>query len=59
MPDTGFSLQGSATLAAGSWVTDPQWTNLVNTTLGNRMLIPESSLPSASRSFFRMVKPAP
>ena len=59
LPDTGFSLQGSPTLAAGSWLTDPQWTNVVNTTLGNLMLIPESSLPSAPKSFFRMVKPAP
>ena len=59
LPDTGFSLQGSPTLAAGSWVTDPQWTNVVNTALGNRMLIPESSLPSAPMSFFRMLKPGP
>ncbi len=59
LPDTGFTLQGSPTLAAGSWVTDLQWTNVVNTTLGNRMLIPESSLPSASKSFFRMIKPGP
>ncbi len=59
LPDTGFSLQGSPTLAAASWVTDPQWTNLVNTALGNRMLIPASSLPSAPKSFFRMMKPGP
>jgi hypothetical protein len=59
LPDTGFTLEGSPTLAAGSWVTDPQWTNLVNTALGNRMLIPQSSLPSASMSFFRMMKPGP
>jgi hypothetical protein len=59
LPDTEFSLQGSPTLAAGSWLTDPQWTNVVNTALGNRMLIPESSLPSVPVSYFRMVKPGP
>ncbi len=57
LPDTGFSLQGSPDLSAGSWVTDPQWTNVVNTTLGNRMPLPESSLPAAGKSFFRMMKP--
>ena len=56
LPDTGFSLQGSPTLAAGSWATDPQWTNVINTALGNRMLIPESTLPSVPMSYFRMVK---
>ena len=59
LPDTGFTLQGSATLASGSWAADPQWTNVINTALGNRMLIPESSLPAAAKSFFRMLKPGP
>jgi len=59
IPDTGFTLEGSPTMAAGSWAMNSEWTNVVNTALGNRMLLPESTLPSASMSFFRMVKPAP
>ncbi len=56
LPDSGFSLQASSTLAAGSWATNSQWTNVINTSLGNRMLIPQSTLPSAGQSFFRLVK---
>lgn len=57
LPATGFTLEGSAALAGAAWATDPQWTNLITTTLGQRMLIPESTLPSAPMSFFRLVKP--
>jgi hypothetical protein len=57
LPDTGFSLQGSPDMSTGSWVTDPQWTNVVNTSLGNRMPLPESTLPSAQKGFFRMFNP--
>jgi hypothetical protein len=46
-------------MAAGSWAMDAQWTNVVHTTLGNRMLIPEATLPSATMNFFRMVKSSP
>lgn len=56
IPDSGFSLQSSPSLAPGSW-TDPGLTNLVNTTLGNRLLIPQSSLPAVQSGYFRMVKP--
>ncbi|HEY9171882.1 MAG TPA: hypothetical protein VI136_06325 [Verrucomicrobiae bacterium] len=59
LPDTGFVLQASADLMGGPWVTDPQWTNVVNTTLGNRMPLPASSLPAPDQSFFRMVKTSP
>lgn len=58
IPDSGFSLRSSPNLATGSWV-DPGLTNVVNTTLGNRLLIPQSSLPSAHSGYFRMVKPGP
>jgi hypothetical protein len=56
IPDSGFSLQSSPDLSPGSWV-DPGLTNVVNTTLGNRLLIPQSSLPSAPVGYFRLVKP--
>ncbi len=56
IPDTGFSLQSSPDLSPGSWA-DPGLTNVVQTALGNRQLIPQSSLPSAQSGYFRMVKP--
>lgn len=55
LPDTGFTVQSSPNLAAGSWV-DPSLTNVVYTTLGNRVLVPQAALPSAGRGFFRLVK---
>ncbi len=57
IPADGFALEGRADLAAGGWATNPQWTNVIKTARDNRMLLPESSLPSATRSFFRLVKP--
>jgi hypothetical protein len=57
VPDTGFSLQTSPTMASGSWVADPQLTNVINTATENRMLIPQSSLPTAQQGFFRLIKP--
>jgi len=59
LPDTGFTLQGSPSLAAGSWVTDEQWTNVIRTAFGSRLLIPASSLPSEEEAFFRLLKPDP
>ena len=56
IPDSGFSLQSSPNLLPGSWV-DPGLTNVVNTTVGNRLLIPQSSLPAVQAGYFRMVKP--
>jgi len=57
LPDTDFTLQGSPSVAAGSWVTEEEWTNVIHTALGNRMLLPASSLPSEQRGFFRLLKP--
>jgi len=56
IPDSGFSLQSSPNLAPGSWV-DPGLSNVVNTTLGNRLPIAQSSLPSPQSGYFRLVKP--
>ena len=57
LPDTGFTLQSSPNLAAGSWTEDPGLTNrIVTTTVGNRALITTTNLPSPDKGFFRMVK---
>lgn len=58
IPDTGFLLEGSASIN-GPWVRDAQWTNVIKTAHGNRLLLPESSLPAPHQSFFRMVQPGP
>jgi hypothetical protein len=58
LPDTGFSLRSSPNLAPGSW-TDPGLSNIVTTTVGNRVFVPQSSLPSPNAGFFRMIKPSP
>ena len=58
LPDTGFSLQSSPSLAAGSWE-NPGLTNIIYTTLGNKVLVPQDALPSATRGFFRLAKPVP
>lgn len=57
LPDSGFSLQTSATMQ-GAW-TDPGLTNVINTTMGNRLLIPQESLPPGNAGFFRLAKPIP
>ncbi len=56
VPDSGFSVQMSPSLAPGSWNADPVLTNVVNTANGNRMLIPQNSLPTSGMGFFRMIK---
>ena len=56
VPDTGFSLQSCATLVGGSWA-DPGLTNIVITSSDKRVLVPASSLPSASAGFFRLARP--
>jgi len=57
LPDTGFTLQSSPNLAAGSWTEDPGLTNrIVTTTVGNRALITTTNLPAPDKGFFRMVK---
>jgi hypothetical protein len=56
IPDSGFTIQSSPSLSPGSWNGDPALTNVINTASGNRMLIPQSSLPTSGMGFFRMIK---
>lgn len=55
IPDSGFKLEMSPTVGLGEWV-DAGLTNIVNTTLGNRVLVPLTNLPSAQSGYFRMIK---
>lgn len=55
IPDSGFKLQMSPTVGPGNWV-ESGLTNIVNTTVGNRVLVPLTNLPAADAGFFRMIK---
>jgi hypothetical protein len=54
-PATGFALQASSSLKAGSWV-DPGLTNIIQVGSQKMVLVPSSGLPSATAGFFRMFK---
>lgn len=55
-PATGFVVQSSPSLAAGSWV-DPGLSNVIQ--IGNRktVLVPQSALPAGRTGYFRLIKP--
>jgi hypothetical protein len=55
-PATGFNLQASPTLASGSWV-DPGLINVVQVGSQKVVLVPSTNLPSATKGFYRLVKP--
>lgn len=59
LPASGYSVESSPSLAPGSFTLNPQLTNVINTTVGNRMAVPQSSLPASGTGFFRLSKPAP
>jgi hypothetical protein len=55
LPATGFVVQASPSLAPGSWV-DSGLTNIFQIVGRRRVLVPSSSLPGTSSSYFRLVK---
>jgi len=54
-PATGFALQASTILKAGSWA-DPGLTNITQVGSQKVVLVPSSGLPSAAAGYFRLFK---
>ncbi|HWX21186.1 MAG TPA: hypothetical protein VN578_14900 [Candidatus Binatia bacterium] len=55
LPDLGFSLVTSPTLAHNSWV-DPGLTNTLVVGATKKVVVPRTVLPDANHSYFKMIK---
>jgi len=55
-PALGYGLQSAPSLVPGSW-TDPGLVNVVQIGSQKAVVVPSSSLPSATGGFFRLIKP--
>jgi len=57
LPAEGYSLLSSPALGAGALWSETGLTNIVITTTANKILVPQSSLPTVGAGFFRLGEP--